>query len=804
MIPYAPLLDSQIPAFTLRSNGLPLSVKVNFNHNMAVGYSDVKSMKLIIKELNGTTQINNTLCQGIYTFLANKETVLKKGELEFTSFTGTSLVPGNYYKIQIAYISYDSALQKDVVGSYSSVGIARCIGEPPTIAVNGWTASTAHEDTQTYEGTYANAQGVHEIVYRYRFDLKTKPTKLNETAEILESSGWQFPAGGKMTFTHAQWLPLQTPYALSFTLTTVNGYEQSIEYTISRTGSYNTSGIKNLILKAEQKTLNSQTYGYADVYLDSFIKNNQNHTQLITAKGVLLRQRTSDPITKWEELARFSLRQNSDLRNFAWRDYSVEHGETYIYAIRFYSKSNGVTKWSDMIKSTDSLPETTAARDPLVIQFDHVYLGDADKQLCIQFNPKVSTFKNTILEQKTDTIGGQYPYFFRNGDVKYKEIAISGLISYWMDTIGAFSEAVPELDMRTTQLSNTNFANERKFKLEVMEWLNNGKPKLFRSAAEGNYVVRLMNISLTPNDQIGRMLHNFNATGYEIAANDIKTMVDPSYAVVSFPQATAIPEDQHAVREYVWHQTLGANSIKASVIQPSSRERAKAALQEQTYALIEQQNSTISYDFILRSGVKPGEVNILAALDGLFYDESQKDASGKELTLFNLADLIATYGTSSIPTAAFPSKQLAVALDKVQVVVQNERVNDPGLDRFHHLVTASNQYLFSVEEDETCSTLETDLLYQQNIERLYNLTVTPSANATPDNAWVDIEYEDMTQERIDLSDGIERTYQNLDHIRRIEKGNGVRLNIYALISPNTASSALGAFILDVSTLGGIV
>jgi hypothetical protein len=51
----------------------------------------------------------------------------------------------------------------------------------------------------------------------------------------------------------------------------------------------------------------------------------------------------------------------------------------------------------------------------------------------VRFNPKVTSFKNTVLESKLDTIGGQYPFIFRNGDVKYKEFPISGLISYLSD-----------------------------------------------------------------------------------------------------------------------------------------------------------------------------------------------------------------------------------------------------------------------------------------------------------------------------------------------------------------------------------
>jgi hypothetical protein len=65
---------------------------------------------------------------------------------------------------------------------------------------------------------------------------------------------------------------------------------------------------------------------------------------------------------------------------------------------------------------------------------------------------------------------------------------------------------------------------ERNFKLDVLEWLNNGKPKLFRSPTEGNYIVRLMNISLTPEDTLGRMIHTFSCTAYEIAENNYNNL----------------------------------------------------------------------------------------------------------------------------------------------------------------------------------------------------------------------------------------------------------------------------------------
>lgn len=71
-----------------------------------------------------------------------------------------------------------------------------------------------------------------------------------------------------------------------------------------------------------------------------------------------------------------------------------------------------------------------------------------------------------------------------------------------------------------------NMRAERRFKLKLLNWLGDGKIKLFRSPAEGNYLVRLMNISLTPEDKVGRMIHNFQATAYEVEELNYKNLVE--------------------------------------------------------------------------------------------------------------------------------------------------------------------------------------------------------------------------------------------------------------------------------------
>ena len=181
-----------------------------------------------------------------------------------------------------------------------------------------------------------------------------------------------------------------------------------------------------------------------------------------------------------------------------------------------------------------------------------MFLYDGHRQLKIAYNPKVSSFKNNILESKIDTIGSQYPYFFRNGNVLYKDFSISGFISYFSDENELFMSnaelGLTDLDNgrahnisneqlsrhRTTNLVSHNFTGERLFKMKVLEWLNNGKPKLFKSPAEGNYIVRLMNCSLSPNDALGRMLHTFNSNAYEIADYNKDNLI--TYNLIPFYQ----------------------------------------------------------------------------------------------------------------------------------------------------------------------------------------------------------------------------------------------------------------------------
>lgn len=213
---------------------------------------------------------------------------------------------------------------------------------------------------------------------------------------------------------------------------------------------------------------------------------------------------------EFEELTSIVLPTDQD---YVYEDYMVHQGYEYNYYL---------------VPSGEGL-NSGAIKAPARAQWDGIILSDAHgKILTIQYNPQVSSFKTTILEQKQETLGGKYPFFLRNGDCYYKEIPLSGLISYQADpsnkfqATGIYQNNAPTIRTRTQMYQGTwnegdEFYLERNYKRQVEEWLNNGEPKLLRTAAEGSFIVRLMNVSLSPMQQLGRKLHTFSATAYEIA-----------------------------------------------------------------------------------------------------------------------------------------------------------------------------------------------------------------------------------------------------------------------------------------------
>lgn len=251
---------------------------------------------------------------------------------------------------------------------------------------------------------------------------------------------------------------------------------------------------------------------------------------------ILSRASSDDNYSTWYIINRFRL-DDQRPSSYSVKDVTIEHGKKYKYALTQYNL------WG--LQASKMISEVCSAG------FEDAYLYDGEKTLRIRYNPEVSSFKITVLEQKSDTLGGRFPFITRNGDTYYREFPIAGLLAQELDVDNSFcNKTVPighrhatpsEIPVAENTLrdwhmfSDENIALEREFKMNVLEWLNNGKPKLFKSPYEGNYIVRLMNNSLTPIKELGRMLHNFQSQAYEIAECTYENLVKYGFIKVGFP-----------------------------------------------------------------------------------------------------------------------------------------------------------------------------------------------------------------------------------------------------------------------------
>lgn len=495
---YPPYLEGTIPAF------YGDSITVPFSMNRAVGKNEIIGFSLLIKSIQTGSQLEEL--EAFKYDLENGTATFNLNPIDYSV--------GQSYKFQLAYIGNEG------VGYYSTVAIAKCT-EPPVIEINNLIKNSLNKHIYNYVGEY-KTKDITEKMYSCQFKVYDQNKNIiADTGEIIhnslndevpkeEADGRWYKASEQ--FDLIQELDAGKNYYIQFLVKTIGLIELD-------TGLYQIVQGEPIPPPPEHTIVIDASLNYDNGYIDINMKHYNNSP--MTGKYVLSRSDSKDNFKSWNEIMRFTL--NKETKKEIWKDFTVEQGVQYKYAVFMVDKNNRYS--------------TKSVSNVVLADFEDMFLFDGDRQLKIRFNPKVSSFKNTILESKTDTIGGKYPYIFRNGYVNYKEFAVSGLLSHLTDTDGYFEVALAQTKyndnslaygegLYNTQLNAENFAMERDFKLEALDWLTNGKPKLFRSPAEGNYIIILTNVSLSPTDSLGRMLHTFSGTAYEIKEYTHKNLIE--------------------------------------------------------------------------------------------------------------------------------------------------------------------------------------------------------------------------------------------------------------------------------------
>ena len=502
---YPPNINGTIPAFC-NDNGTVL-ITVPFSMNKAVSKSEVGGFALKIKTVSGVVKGAIKTTNSNTSSYDMEEDYYATFDASFLDFS-----VGQYYKFQLAYIGKDG-----IVGYYSTVGVAKYT-TAPTIQISGLKFGRINSHNYFSPGVYSQKGGdTTEKLYSSRFRLYDyEKNIIQDTGEIIHNTSLDdLSYEAHDTFSVPQDLELDKTYFLKYSIKSVNGLTANTPfYRIMQRRSVSPE------IKTDLVATLMPDEGYIKVTLDD------KYDAVISGAFVVSRSSSLNGYA-WEEFKRFDL-QAVPPEKWSLLDCTVEQGATYRYSLQQYN-SNGI--YSDRIIS-NSVP----------VDFEDMFLYDGERQLNIRFNPKVATYKKDLLESKMDTIGSKYPFISRNGNVDYKEFSISGLISYQMDNVELFMKKEELGDLKpedmNTNLTKENITAERLFKNKVLDWLNNGKPKIFRSPTEGNYIVRLMNVSLSPQDGLSRMLHTFSCIAYEIAEFNITNL--RHYGLVDANEDTAM------------------------------------------------------------------------------------------------------------------------------------------------------------------------------------------------------------------------------------------------------------------------
>lgn len=556
---YPPTIKGSIPAFYLDETEGTATIAVPFLMNKAVSVEDVAYFSLKVKTVQ-----TNTFLFSLTSDPGSTQTYISEKVVKFTINNKPKegeenklqkIKLGQYLKIQLAYNGID-----DAVGYYSTVGIIKYTSKP-SLYIKELSSSGISIFYPIYTGIFQSGEDKSERPYSYCFTL------YDNNQQVIEKSDWLLHNSTILIDSIDSQSVEQTLDTYSFDFVPKSNVKYYVQYGVRTLNDLEIFSqmypcMETAIVKPSFKgTLVAENIfdeGYINL---SFEVNNINET---IPDGLLLEIARADNngnYENWRVLKRVYFNNYLSASTWNFQDFTIEQGVYYKYSFREYNNTNNYS--------------TRMITDVIYADFEDMFLWDGYRQLKIRFNPKVSSFKTTIQESKTDTIGSKYPFFFKNGVVGYKEFPISGLLSYLIDKNKTFikptdnfqivfdafiRQKTPGIDNRdffseTTNLVNYNFCEERKFKLRILDWLNNGEIKLFRSPAEGNYLVRLMNISLSPEDKLSRLIHTFSSTAYEIQDFNYQNLINLGFIQINEPEE---------IKEYFKSINLGdfSESIK--------------------------------------------------------------------------------------------------------------------------------------------------------------------------------------------------------------------------------------------------
>ena len=520
---YPPIVDTYAPAFLVDSGTNKDICRIYFTLSQFNTMEDIANIQVTVRSQYTNLSVLDKSKYPSEIMITNiKEDTTKTSddryyiELNKTDIQGGKFEINQYYKVQMRFTHKDApaapsnqaldawlAANINLFSEWSTVCLIRGISTPQ-LAVSGFTIEGG-------EISWANYNPIIYGTLSFKNEEETEKLKsyqiklYDENNNLLTDSGIQYTNTNSFSYGLNYNFVAGAKYKFTIECTTMNLYSAIATYEF--TTSTGESEILDFTFIAEADEDNGRVI---------LTIRKSNITDGFTGELVLRRTSNKTNFTIWEDLKTYKYKEATAIKE-TFNDMTIESGVWYKYYLQ--KRSNGVAASTKYIKT------------PIMVIFDDMFLTTKDRQLKIKFNPTVSSFKRTIQESRTDTLGSQFPFVRRNGYANYAQFPIGGLISFQIDESDLFT-SLEELfgkhlylytdyndDHRITEANNIVY--EKLFKDKVIEFLYSEQPKLFRSATEGNFIVKIMDASFSPNATLGRRIVSFTATAYEVAECNI-------------------------------------------------------------------------------------------------------------------------------------------------------------------------------------------------------------------------------------------------------------------------------------------
>lgn len=522
---YPPIVDTYVPAFLVDSGTDKDICRIYFTLSKFNTISDIANVQITVRnQYTNLSVLDKSKYPSEIMLTSIQEDTSKTSddryyiELNKTDIQGGKFEINQYYKVQMRFTHVDAvgvslttpqaidgwlAANINLFSEWSTVCLIRGISTPQ-LAVSGFTIENG-------EISWANYNPVIYGTLSFKNEEETEKLKsyqiklYDKNNNLLTDSGIQYTNTNNFSYGLNYNFVAGTAYKFTIECTTMNLYSAIATYEF-----------KTAIEKSEILDFTFIANADEDNGRIVLTIKKSNITDGFTGELVLRRTSNKTNFTIWEDLKTYKYTGATAIKE-TFNDMTIESGVWYKYYLQ--KRSNGVAA------------STKYIRTPIMVIFDDMFLTTKDRQLKIKFNPTVSSFKRTIQESRTDTIGSQFPFVRINGNANYAQFPIGGLISFQIDESNLFT-SIEELFGKHlylyTDYNNNhkiteanNIVYEKLFKDKVIEFLYSEQPKLFRSATEGNFIVKIMDVSFSPNATLGRRIVSFTATAYEVAECNI-------------------------------------------------------------------------------------------------------------------------------------------------------------------------------------------------------------------------------------------------------------------------------------------